>query len=76
MFPLFIPQWCHAAGRLWMRKHVVRLLQRWSGGEGVHPPGHRQRPHATTGSVSLLLEQNLQSSVSHSNLSVFGFIVL
>lgn len=72
MFPLFLLQWCHAAGQLWMRKYVVRLLlQRWSGGEGVHPPGHRQRPHSTTGSVSLLLEQKLQCSVSHTLTSVF-----
>ena len=36
-----------------MRDDVIGLLlQRWSGGEGVHPPGHRQRPHAAAGSVS------------------------
>lgn len=38
-----------------MRKYVVRLLlQRWSGGEGAHPPGHWQRPHAAAGSVATL----------------------
>lgn len=49
---LSLSELCHAAWRPAVREHVVRLLlQRWSGGEGLHPPGHRQCPHAPAGSV-------------------------